>query len=63
LEKTKKDDEEMRKRQRRINLLQKAVLAIMGVMVVYVSQNTPDPIVRTTVFILGLVIVVLAVLR
>jgi len=51
------------KRRRRNILFQKAILAIVGVMIVFVSQYTPDPVVRFAVFILGLVIVVFAVFR
>ena len=50
-------------RRRRNLAIQKAVLAILGVMLVFVLQYTPDPVVRFGVFILGLAIVVIAVFR
>jgi hypothetical protein len=62
LEKTQPQDDDMSRRMRR-NPIQRAVMAILGVMVVYVSQYTPDPLVRTVVFVLGLVIVIYAVLK
>ena len=52
---------EMPKRKR--NPLQRAVMAVVGVMVVYVSNYTPDPVVRTAVFVLGLGIVIYAALK
>jgi hypothetical protein len=61
-----KDTQELKKnmpRTRKRNALQKAAFAVLGVLVVYISQYTPDPVVKTGFFILGLAIVLYAVAK